>query len=193
MKAKLEDAKKLLVVVDLVKGFAVEGNMADPKIQAIVPEGKRLVKEFLEKGNPVIYIKDCHEKNAAEFNRFPEHCVKGTRETEMVDELIKFEKDAIVFEKNSTSAMFVKNFVNAINQMKELEEVVIIGCCTDICVMNLAIPLQNYFDEEDRNVKIIVPKNAVETYDAPIHPKAEYNEIAFKFLAQAGIVVVNNY
>ena len=59
--------------------------------------------------------------------------------------------------------------------------------------MNLAIPLQNYFDQKERNVRIIVPKNAVETYDAPYHNKDEYNSMAFKFMAQAGIKVVNNY
>jgi len=167
--------------------------MADPKIQNIVPESKRLVQEFIQNDDPVLFIKDCHEKNAAEFNRFPVHCVKGTREAEMVDELKSFENEVIVFEKNSTSAMFAKNFVNTIDQMEKLEEVVIIGCCTDICVMNLAIPLRNYFDEVNRDIKIVVPKNAVETYDAPYHAKDEYNVMAFKFMIQAGIEVVNNY
>jgi len=193
MKTKLESAKRMLVVVDLVKGFVTEGNMADPKIQNIVPESKRLVQEFIQNDDPVLFIKDCHEKNAAEFNRFPVHCVKGTREAEMVDELKSFENEVIVFEKNSTSAMFAKNFVNTIDQMEKLEEVVIIGCCTDICVMNLAIPLRNYFDEVNRDIKIVVPKNAVETYDAPYHAKDEYNVMAFKFMIQAGIEVVNNY
>ena len=193
MKAKLENAKKLLIVVDLVKGFVNEGNMADSKIQHIIPESKKLVEEFLKNDNPVIYIKDCHEKDAVEFKRFPEHCVKGTKEAEMVDELIPFENETIVFEKNSTSAMFAMDFIFAIDDMENLEEVVIIGCCTDICVMNLAIPLQNYFDEVNMDVKIVVPKNAVETYDAPVHPKDEYNQMAFKFMQQAGIKVVNNY
>ena len=193
MKSKLENAKKLLVVVDLVKGFVTEGNMADPKINGIVPESKRLVKEFIENDHIFIYVKDCHEKNATEFNRFPEHCVKGTSEAEMVDELACFEKDVFVVEKNSTSAMFADSFIPAIDEMKAVDEIVIIGCCTDICVMNLAIPLQNYFDQKERNVRIIVPKNAVETYDAPYHNKDEYNNMAFKFMAQAGIKVVNNY
>lgn len=193
MKTNLKKAKKLLVVVDLVKGFVTEGNMADPKIQTIVPKSKELVTRFIENDNQVVFIKDCHEKDAAEFNRFPKHCVKGTKEAEMVDELICFENNVVVFEKNSTSAIFAKDFLSFINQLENLEEIVIVGCCTDICVMNLAIPLQNYFDEKDKNVKIIVPINATETYDAPIHPKDEYNEMAYKFMMQAGINVVNNY
>ena len=31
--------------------------------------------------------------------------------------------------------------------MEQVKEVVVIGCCTDICVFNLAISLKSYFDE----------------------------------------------
>lgn len=189
----LNQAQKLLIVVDEVKGFITTGSMADNFIEHIIPESKRLVETFCENDNPVIFVKDCHEKSSVEFNRFPEHCIKGSKEAEMVDELIKFESKVIVIEKNSTSAMAVKSFIQIIDKMNDLKEVVIIGCCTDICVLNLAIPLQNYFDEENKKVRIVLPKNAVETYDAPNHPRDEYNHIAFKLLAQGGIELIDTY
>ena len=86
--------------------------------------------------------------------------------------------------------MYALNFLEDIKKMNNLKEVVIIGCCTDICILNLAIPLQNYFDQNDLNIKITVPKNAVETYDAPWHNREEYNEIAFKLMKQAGIDII---
>ena len=46
--------------------------------------------------------------------------------------------------------------------------------------------------EKDKDIKITIPKNAVETYDAPHHKREEYNEIAFKLMAQAGINLVEN-
>ena len=186
-------ARKLLIVVDMVNGFAKKGNMADPNIQHITPECERLVKEFLEKGYQVIYITDCHKENCNEFLKFPVHCVEGTDEAEMVDALKKYQDRVIVIKKNSTSAMFAPGFMDIINQMTDLEEVVIIGCCTDICVQNLAIPLANYFDEMDRPVRITVPMNAVETYNASYHPRDEYNEMAFKFMKQTGINIVERY
>ena len=186
-------ARKLLIVVDMVNGFAKKGNMADPNIQHITPECETLVKEFLEKGYQVIYITDCHNENCNEFLKIPVHCVEGTDEAEMVDALKKYQDRVIVIKKNSTSAMFAPGFMDIINQMTDLEEVVIIGCCTDICVQNLAIPLANYFDEMDRPVRITVPVNAVETYNAPYHPKDEYNEMAFKFMKQTGINIVERY
>ena len=80
--------------------------------------------------------------------------------------------------------------MNTINALKNLEKVVIVGCCTDICVLNLAIPLQNYFDQIDRDIKITIPKDAVETYDAPSHSREEYNQMAFKLMHQAGIEII---
>ena len=193
MNANIKTSKKLLLVVDLVNGFIKQGAMADNYIQHIVPESKRIVESFLKNGYAVSYIKDCHNDTCAEFNRYPAHCKRGTYESEMVDELIEFESRVIVFEKNSTSAMFAKGFMEMLNEMRELQEVVIIGCCTDICVINLAIPLQNFFDEHNRPVKITIPKNAIETYDSPTHPREEYNEIAFKLMVQTGIELVETY
>lgn len=193
MKRFNESAKKLLVVVDMVNGFVREGNMADPKISHIIPECERLVRKFLKEGNEVVYIADCHKKGCKEFSKFPVHCLEGTIESEVVVELKRYENEVILVKKNSTSAMFAKGFIDVINQMADLEEVVIIGCCTDICVQNLAIPLANYFDEEERKIIITVPTNAVETYDAPYHPKDEYNAMAFKFMKQTGINLVENF
>ena len=193
MKTNLSEAKKLLVVVDLVNGFVREGAMADPYIQHIIPESERRVRKFLKQGDQVVYVREWHKDDCTEFKRYPKHCMAETFEAEMVEELTKYEDKVIIQKKNSTSAMFAYGFEEILKSMKKLEEVVIIGCCTDICVLNCAIPMQNYFDEKNREITIIVPKNAVETYNAPNHPREEYNEIAFKLLVQAGIKVVNQY
>lgn len=185
--------EKALIIVDMVNGFIKEGNMKDNSIQRIIPENEKLVKEFIKEDEGLIFIKDSHEEDAIEFRKFPKHCIKGTSESKLVDELIKYEKNALVYEKNSTSAIFAPHFIDDIKSMEKLKEVVITGCCTDICVSNLAIPLQNYFDEKNKDVEIIVPENAVDTYDAPYHKKDEYNEIAFKLMKQAGISLVKKY
>ena len=78
-----------------------------------------------------------------------------------------------------------------IERMKSLEEVVITGCCTDICVMNLSIPLLNYFDENDIEVKIRVPQNAVETFNSETHDREEYNKMALRLMKNQGIGVEN--
>lgn len=97
-----------------------------------------------------------------------------------------------MYQKNSTSTVYAPNFLGNIDKMINLKEIIIIGCCTDICILNLAIPLQNYFDQKDREIKITIPKNAVETYEGPNHKREEYNEMALKFMEQAGIHLVEN-
>ena len=194
MKKNLEEVKDLLIVVDMVNGFVREGAMSSQNIEHIVPEVEKLVKEFTESDDKqVVFVKDTHENNAREFKRYPIHCLKGTSQSDNVGELKKYEKDAIIHEKNSTSAIFPNNLLINIDKMKKLEKVVIVGCCTDICVINLAIPLQNYFDQENRDVEIIVPENAVETYDAPNHKAEEWNEMSYRFMQQAGIKLVKKY
>lgn len=116
--------------------------------------------------------------------------MEETEEAQLVDELKEFEQEALVYEKNSTSTMYAPNFLEDIEKMENLKEVIIVGCCTDICILNLTIPLQNYFDQKDREIKITVPKNAVETYDAPNHNREHYNEIAFELMKQAGINLI---
>lgn len=188
MKEK-EELKSLLVVVDMVNGFIKKGAMADQYINHITPGLIKLIEEKLGDNEGVAFIKDTHEIDSTEFRKFPPHCVKGSGEEELIDELKPYEEKSFTYEKNSTSTIFAKNFMNDISMMKALREIIITGCCTDICVLNAAIPLVNYFDENNKEVSIIVRKDLVETYDSPNHNRYEYNEMALKLMKQAGIII----
>ena len=80
--------KELLFVVDMVNGFVKEGSMHDLKIMNIVDS----IKEECESHEHRIFIADTHENDAIEFNSFPSHCVKGTSEAEIIDELKPYER-----------------------------------------------------------------------------------------------------
>lgn len=188
---KREELTKLLVVVDMVNGFIKEGKMSDKDINHITPRIKALVESFLSEEEGIAFIKDTHEPNSLEFKKYPPHCLKGTSESELISELSSYEQKSLSYEKNSTSTIFAKNFMRDIERMESLKEVIITGCCTDICVMNLAIPLVNYFDEENRDVRVLVPQNAVETFNSDIHNRDEYNSMALKLMKNQGIGVEN--
>lgn len=185
--------KRLFINIDMVNGFINCGSMHDKGINKIVKSQIDLIDGNMKSGDELVFIKEAHSENASEFEKFPKHCVKGTEEAEIVEELQKYAKNAKIFEKNSTSAMFSVGFMKYLSKLVNLQEIVLMGCCTDICVLNLALPLVNYFDQINRKVNIVVPKNVVETYDAPYHSRDEYNEIAFKLMKQAGIKVVDKY
>ena len=183
---------KVLINVDMVNGFVNIGAMHDKYINHIISKQISLMEEFDKDEQKLnIIVKDTHKENCMEFNRYPVHCVENTEESELVDELKIFENDnSICFKKNSTSTIYADGFLELIDSLKDLQEVTIVGCCTDICILNLAIPLRNYFDQKDRNVEIVIYKDGVETYDASNHPRDEYNEIAFKLMLQAGIKII---
>lgn len=190
---KIEELEKALIVVDMVNGFIREGAMKDNYIERIIPKIEELIKKFNKEDEGIIFIKDTHEKDALEFKKFPKHCVKNSTEADLVNELKKYESNSLVYEKNSTSAIFAPYFMEDISKMEKLKEVFITGCCTDICVMNLAVPLVNYFDQENKDVKVMVFEDATETFEAPNHNRDEYNEMAYKFMEQAGVQIVKKY
>ena len=187
----VEEIEKIVINVDMVNGFVNEGPMHDEYIRNTIPYQISLM-ELAEKDPKAmnIIVKDTHKEDAVEFKKFPVHCVENTKESELIDELKRFEtEDALVFKKNSTSAMHAPGFLEAIDSFKNLKEVVIVGCCTDICVLNLVIPLQTYFDDRNKDILITVPKKMVETYNSEEHKREEYNEMAFKLMKQAGVVI----
>ena len=184
--------KKILYVIDMVKGFVNEGVMHDDYIANSIEEQISLIKKFRKENQTIAFIKEAHDENCVEFDTFPAHCIKGTSEAELVEELKEYEEDALVYLKNCTSAIFAPNLIKDLDKMKNLEEIVVCGCCTDICVINFVIPLKNYLNQVNRKIKIVVVEKATETYDAPNHNRDEYNEIAYKLIKQSGIEVVKN-
>ena len=162
--------------------------MKDEHIAHIIPGIKGLVKEYVVKNNcEVFYIRDSHSVDSLEFKKFPLHCLENTRESAMVEELACYSDEVRDYVKNSTSAMFAKGLLEDINSMTKLKKVTVVGCCSDICVLNFALPLVNYFDEYNKNVEIVVREDLIETYDASYHNRDEYNEISKKLLKQAGV------
>lgn len=187
----LENIKELLIVVDMVNGFVKKGALADPYIEHIIPELKRLIEYYKNKKDAqVAFIRDAHKKGCAEFTKFPEHCLDGTWESEIIDEFKPYVEGSLVYKKNSRSFMFAPGFISDLDKMINLETVISGGCCTDLCDIDGNVPMMNYFDQNNRKVEIIIPKNIVETYDAPWHNRNEYNEMAFKLMEQEGIKLV---
>ena len=190
---KLEEIKELVVVVDMINGFVYEGNMKDQYIEHIIPGIKELIKRYIDRLDAeIFFIRDCHSKDSTEFAKFPVHCLENTSESEVVDELKVFESKGRTYKKNSTSAMFAKGLLEDIAKMKKLEKVYVVGCCSDICVMNFAIPLVNYLDEHDKKVEVVTVSDLIETYDVPYHPRDEYNAMANKLMGQAGVKLVTS-
>lgn len=182
-----------LIVVDMVNGFVNEGVLHDKNIKKIVPRQLELLEEAEKNGSLIILVKDTHNKNATEFKRFGNttHCIQGTSEAELIDELKPFEQkdNVITVEKNSTSLMESPEFREIVKQAENLKEVNFVGCCTDICVFNGAMGLANYYDEWNRDVTINVHEDAIATYSED--EREEYVQSAKLLMKQQGINLVS--
>lgn len=182
-----------LIVVDMVNGFVNEGVLHDKNIRKIVPRQLELLEEAEKKGSLIILVKDTHNNNATEFKRFGNttHCIQGTSEAELIDELKPFEQkeNVITVEKNSTSLMESPEFREIVKQAENLKEVNFVGCCTDICVFNGAMGLANYYDQWNRDVTINVHEDAIATYSED--ERGEYIESAKLLMKLQGINLVS--
>ena len=182
--------KACLIVVDMVNGFVREGVLHDPNIAKIIPRQIELIKEAKHEGKLIVFIKDTHDKDAVEFERFgnTKHCVKGENEADLVDELKEYEKDGIAIPKNSTCFMEAPLFRELMEREINMNEFDIVGCCTDICVVNGAIALANYLDQNNRKHVIRVHEDAIATYNED--NRKEYVDAAKLLMQQQGIQLV---
>lgn len=189
----LEVYEGMLIVVDMVNGFVEEGVLHDKNIKKIIPRQIELIKEAHDKGYIVVFVKDTHDEDAVEFGRFgnTKHCVRGTREAEVVDQLKPFEKmdDTISIEKNSTSFMEAPQFRELVAKTNNIKLVELVGCCTDICDFNGIMGLANYYDQWNREVDITVHEDAIATYSEEV--RGEYVDAAKLLMKQQGIKLVN--
>ncbi len=193
MKKELKDYTKAVFLIDMNVGFCEEGNLADPTIKHIVPNIIPIIRQTLEEGEAFFVVNDKHDKDSVEFKRYLEHC-KDEKESRTIKELAIYEQYATkMFYKNSTCALFAKGMIETLLEMQNLKQVIITGCCTDICIINFAIALRNFFDEMNMDIDIIVPIDAVETYHIPsVHEREEYNNMAYKMMKNNGITLVKS-
>ena len=183
--------KGCLIIVDMVNGFVREGELHDNDIARVIPRQIELIKEAKNNGKLVIFIKDVHDENASEFDRFDgKHCIRGTNEANLVDELKPFEedRDVIIIEKNSTSFMEAPKFREIIEQYQDINEFDIVGCCTDICVFNGTMGLANYLDQWNRLHTIRVHEDAIATYAED--DRREFIDASKLLMKQQGIQLV---
>jgi nicotinamidase/pyrazinamidase len=164
------------VVTDVQEGFTRRGNLASPECTAAIPRVAAIVREELAAGTPVIFTKDSHVEKDLEFRMFPRHCVVGTDEHDLVEELRAFEPEAAaVIQKRRYSAFFDTEADKVLKQLAP-DEVRVIGFCTDICVLHTTSDLRN------RDYDVVVRKDGCETFNAPGHDNEEVNRWALSHM-----------
>jgi nicotinamidase-related amidase len=178
-----------LVIVDEVNGFATVGggNLAPPapnqQVSVMVNETDALARAFADRDIPIAAFLDTHEPGKPE-PPYPQHCEAGTGEENLVPELewLTDCRQATLIRKDcingfvgsidpDTGANRIVDWVNA----NRLETVLVVGICTDICVMDFVLTFLSARNHGlmPSLVEIVVYEKGCATYDLPAAVAAE--------------------
>ncbi len=144
----------------MLVGFMEEGHplFCGQEARSIIPCIVGLLKE--SKGAEIIYMADNHDPDDREFEMFPPHCIRGSRESELIPELAPY--TGRVLPKTRFSA-FHGTDLEAVLEELSPEKITVVGVCTDICVMHTVAGLR------DRDYRVEVPRDCVASFDPEAH------------------------
>lgn len=132
--------KKTLIVVDMQNDF-IDMALGTAEAVAILPRVKAKIGQYAENGDEIIFTRDTHGSDylqTPEGKKLPvEHCIRGTRGWEIADGL--YVDGCKIIDK--------PNFGWPHWNREVLEDVELVGLCTDICVVSNALIVKAMFPE----------------------------------------------
>ncbi len=156
-------AKEVLIIVDMQRGFLEPGNplyCGDEVRKKVIPNVKELIEKKLKDGAILIFTQDSHRPDDPEFKMWPPHCVKGTKEEEIVPELAHY--PGIRIKKTRYSGFYGTNLENILKKLNP-QKITVCGVCTDICVLYTVADLRN------RDYQVEVYEKCVDSFDREAH------------------------
>lgn len=187
--SELPGKQTALIIVDMINGFVRVGALKSPRGEEIIPDIVKLSENCDKMEIKKLAFADCHTEASPEFGAYPAHCMVGTDEVEVVDE-IKTVGGYKLIPKNSTNGFHEAEFRKWLNENPQINNFIVVGVCTDICVQQFAITLKTWFNMQDKKCRVIVPLNAAETYDLGVHNGELVNVMAFYNMIINGVEVV---
>jgi nicotinamidase-related amidase len=156
-------APAALIVIDMLNDFIEEGGALDcgPAARGIVPFVRRRIEAFRRAGDPVIFLRDAHAPDDPEFQKFPPHCVAGTRGAEIIAELAPRPGETVIAKRRYSG--FYGTDLEKVLAAAGIDTVEVVGVCTSICVMDTVGGLAN------RDYRIRVPMDGVADFDPRMH------------------------
>ena len=168
---------KTLIVIDMQNDF-VTGSLGTKEAQTIVPNVKKKIQEYVDRGDQVIFTRDTHDTDYLETQEgkmLPvEHCIYPSKGWEIVDGI------------DIQSCDHINKYSFGWSHWNELgfnfKEIELVGVCTDICVISNALILKAQFPE----TKITVDASCCAGVTPDLH------EAALKVMCSCQINVIGD-
>lgn len=145
----------ILIVVDMQNDF-VDGVLGSPEAVAILPAVADKIKSHEGK---VIFTRDTHGEDYMETREGKHlpvpHCIKGTRGWEIKDEVwtaTEGKIDVEIIDKPTFGSVELSARLVKYHAESPIENVTLIGVCTDICVISNAMLIKAALPEIDVTV-----------------------------------------
>ena len=135
-----EKPKKTLIVVDMQNDF-IDGALGTKEAVAIVENVKKKIREYHERGDEIIFTQDTHHEGylwTNEGKHLPvTHCIEGSDGWKI--------REGIYVEGSPCILKFQFGYTGWKDY--NLEDVELVGLCTDICVVSNALIIKALYPE----------------------------------------------
>ncbi|MFX1486107.1 MAG: cysteine hydrolase family protein [Promethearchaeota archaeon] len=151
-----------LLIIDMLNDFIRENSVLEvPKGREIIPNIQKLISKAEERGIPVIYVCDAHERDDNEFLEFKPHAIKGTAGAEVVEELHPRKGD-IIIEKTKFDGFYNTKLDITLRDLMA-DTLIIAGVLTDICILYTAASASM------REYRVYVVSDGTATHEEETH------------------------
>lgn len=170
---------KVLVVVDMQNDF-IDGALGTKEAQSIVGNVAKKIKEY---DDMVVYTRDTHSNDYLERqegkNLPVKHCILGTQGWQISKEL-PVDEDAVIFDKPTFGSKELAIFLKNLNEEEIIDEIELIGVCTDICVISNAFVIKAFLPE----IQIVVDVSCC----AGVTPESHLNALSAMKMCQIKVI-----
>jgi nicotinamidase-related amidase len=156
-----------ILSIDVINGFLYEGPLASPRVAPIGEPIAQLMDAAWAQGvRDILLIQEGHHEDSREFEAYGEHAIKGTPQAEAID-LIKdlpFYDQLLTIYKDSIHPAINTELNNWLDARQHLDTFIVVGDVTDLCVYHLATYLKFHANAYQKERRVIVPENCVQTW-----------------------------
>ena len=169
---------RILAVIDMQNDF-IDGALGSDEAVKIVPGVADKISSMRQSGAVVVFTRDTHNADylsTSEGKKLPvEHCIKGTHGWEITDKLDAM--NSKIIDKPTFGSYELAEYAASLD---DLDEIVLVGLCTDICVISNAMLLKAKLPE----VKITVDSSCC----AGVTPQSHANALEAMKMCQIDIL-----